>query len=84
MYPKIRTTSFFDMVKRNKYYRQILSALRSIDDKCEKIICILEAMRGMATDSMLESIRESARDIYESSIAERRRVGRLFDTLKHD
>lgn len=72
------------MVRRNKYCRQILSALRSIDDKCEKIICVLEAMRGMATDSMLESIRESARDIYESSIAERRRVGRLFDTLKHD
>ena len=84
MYPKIRTTSFFDMAKRNSYCRHILCALRSIDDKCEKIICILEAMRGVATDSMLESIRESARDIYESSIAERRRVGRLFDILKHD
>lgn len=74
----------FFMVKRHRYYRHILRAISTIDSKCDRMLCILEAMRSDTTDSILESMRESARDIYESSLAERRRVGRLFDIQRHD
>ena len=72
------------MVKRHRYYRHILRAIGTIDFKCDRILRILEAMRSDTTDPILESMKESARDIYESSLAERRRAGRLFDIRKHD
>lgn len=69
---------------RNRNYRRILNAVRGVDAKCNRVLCILDTMLSRKEDSLLESIRESARELYQSSLEERRRTGRNIDIVKHD
>ena len=58
--------------------------LQEIGCKCDRILGILEEMRCERENSMLNSIRESARDMYQSSLEERRRTGRTINVVRHD
>lgn len=64
--------------------RYLLRTVKAIDVKCDRILSILNVMHGDSQDSMLESIKESARDIYLCSLEERRRTGGFISILKHD
>lgn len=65
-------------------HSKLLRTLQAVDVKCDMILGILDVMRGEKQDSILESLRESARDIYQCSLEERRRTGRLFSVMRHD
>ena len=71
------------MTKRHRY-RHLLRSIRTVDFKCDRILSILDVMRSEGKDSMLDSIKESARDMYLCSLEERRRTGRFFSITKHD
>lgn len=58
--------------------------LHKIDAKCDRILRTLDVMRGKNEDSMLESIKESAREMYLCSLEERRRTGNILSISKHD
>ena len=58
--------------------------LHKIDAKCDRILRTLNEMRDEEDDSVLKSIKESARDMYLCSVEERRRVGKFFHVLRHD
>ena len=62
----------------------MLRAVRSVDAKCERILGMLRAMRGEEEDSLINGLRESAKDLYLSSLEERKRLGRFFSVTKHD
>lgn len=69
----------------SKYrYRHLLHSIKSVDVKCDRILSILDVMRSDTEDSMLESIKESAREMYQCSLEERRRAGNMFSISKHD
>ena len=71
------------MSKRHRQ-RHLLKSIRTIDFKCDRILGILDVMRGENEDSMLESIKESAREMYLCSLEERRRTGNILSVSKHD
>lgn len=71
------------MRKRNRY-RNLLHSIKTLDFKCDRILSILDVMRSDTEDSMLESIKESAREMYLCSLEERRRAGNMFSISKHD
>lgn len=71
-------------MSRRQGYRHLLESIRTVDFKCDRILCMLDVMRGDSKDSMLEKIRESAREMYLCSLEERRRAGRLIGVSKHD
>ena len=69
----------------NKHrYHRLLRATKCIEVKCDRILSILDVMRSEGKDSLLESIKESARDMYQCSLEERRRTGKFFNLLRHD
>ncbi len=69
----------------SKYrYRHLLHSIKSLDVKCDRILSRLDDMRSDIEDSMLESIKESAREMYLCSLEERRRAGNMFSISKHD
>lgn len=69
----------------SKYrYRHLLHSIKSLDVKCDRILSRLDDMRSDTEDSMLESIKESAREMYLCSLEERRRAGNMFSISKHD
>lgn len=70
----------------SKRHRQscLLKSIKTIDFKCDRILGILDVMRGKDEDSMLESIKESAREMYLCSLEERRRTGNILSISKHD
>lgn len=82
VYPKRHTTPFF-MSKRTRY-RYLLRTIRTIDVKCDRILNTLNVIHGDCADSMLDCIKESARDMYMSSLEERRRTERAIDIRRHD
>ena len=61
----------------------LLERIEAVEAKCDRIIGMLEDMRSETEDSMLNSIKESARDLYLCSVEERRRVGITFNVIKH-
>ena len=65
-------------------YRYLLRSIKIVDIKCDRILSKLDVMHSDSNDSMLESIRESARDMYLCSLEERRRTGKFLGVLKHD
>ena len=65
-------------------YRHLLHSIQTIDIKCDRILSRLDVMRSDTEDSMLESIKESAREMYLCSLEERRRAGNIFSISKHD
>lgn len=81
MYP-FATYNLFFMDKRLEY-RHLLHTIQRVDRKCDKILGILSIMRDESKDALLESIKDSARDMYQSSLDERKRVGKLV-FLRHD
>ena len=69
----------------SKYrYRNLLHSIKAVDVKCDRILSRLDVMRSDDKDSMLDSIRESAREIYLCSLEERRRAGNIISLSKHD
>jgi len=58
--------------------------LRRINAKCDRILGLLNVMRSEEKDTMLDSIRDSARDMYLSSLEERRRSCGRFSIMRHD
>ena len=71
------------MTNKHKY-RYLLRSIKTVDFKCDRILGILDVMRGENKDSMIESIKESARDMYLCSLEERRRTGKFLSVSKHD
>lgn len=65
-------------------YHHLLHSIQTIDIKCDRILSRLDVMRSDTEDSMLESIKESAREMYLCSLEERRRAGNIFSISKHD
>lgn len=65
-------------------YRNLLHSIQAIDIKCDRILSRLDVMRSDTEDSMLESIKESAREMYLCSLEERRRTGNILSISKHD
>lgn len=61
----------------------LLERIEAVEAKCDRIIGMLEDMRSETEDSMLNSIKESARDLYLCSVEERRRVGITFNVIEH-
>lgn len=61
-----------------------MRAIQKVDAKCERILGTLDVLLGRRKDSLLESMKESARDMYLCSLEERRRTGRHIDVLRHD
>lgn len=55
-------------------YRYLVKSIRNVDFKCNKILRVLEVMRSESKDTMLDSIKESARDMFLSSLNEHRRI----------
>lgn len=55
-------------------YRYLVKSIRTVDFKCNKILRVLEVMRSESKDTMLDSIKDSARDMFLSSLKERRRI----------
>lgn len=74
----------FFMNDRHRYYRRILRAIKTVDTKCDKTLGMLNTMLGKEEDSLIESLRKSARDMYQSSLEERRRTGGFFNVHRHD
>jgi len=72
------------MDSNNRNYRRILHAVRGVDAKCDRMLGILDKMLSGKDDSLLESIKESAMELYKSSLEERRRLGRNIGIVKHD
>ena len=68
----------------NGNYRQVLMAIRSVDSKCDKVLEILSAILGHEEDCLIESMRDAARNMYQHSLEERKRVGGTIRVLKHD
>ena len=67
----------------NRNYRQVLMTIKSVDSKCDKVLEILNAMLGHEEDSLIESMRDAARNMYQHSLEERKRVGGTIRVLKH-
>ena len=65
-------------------YNTLLRMMQAVNAKCDRMLGILNRMRGEEKDTLFDSIRESARDIYQSSLEERRRTGRFFSLHRHD
>lgn len=65
-------------------YRTLLHAVRTIDFKCDRILGMLDVMRSEREDAVIDSIRESARDIYRCSVEERRRTGNFLEITRHE
>ena len=61
-----------------------MHSIQAIDIKCDRILSRLDVMRSDTEDSMLESIKESAREMYLCSLEERRRAGNILSISKHD
>ena len=68
----------------DKSLRHIQRTIQRVDAKCDRILGMIEVMLGSRKDSLLESIKESARDMYACSIEECRRIGKHLDILRHD
>jgi hypothetical protein len=62
---------------------ELLERIEAVEAKCDRIIGMLEDMRSETEDSMLNCLKESARDLYLCSVEERRRVGITFNVIKH-
>lgn len=65
-------------------YRHLLHSIKAVDVKCDRILSKLDVMHSDNTDSMLESIKESARDMYLCSLEERRRTDKFLSVVRHD
>jgi hypothetical protein len=65
-------------------YNTLLRMIQAVNAKCDRILRLLNKMRGEEKDNLFDSIRESARDIYQSSLEERRRTGKFFSVHRHD
>ena len=70
-------------MNRHRYYRRLLRAIETVDGKCDKVLGILNTMLVKEEESLIESIKESAMDMYQSSLEERRRAGNL-NIVRHD
>lgn len=67
----------------SKYrYRHLLHSIKSVDIKCDRILSKLE--QSDSKDSLFDSIKESAREMYLCSLEERRRAGNIISISKHD
>lgn len=71
-------------MSRKKRYHYLLKSVRNVDFKCDRILGILAVMRRENQGTMLESIKESARDMYLCSLEERRRTGKFIGIPRHD
>ena len=65
-------------------YRHLLHSIKAVDVKCDRILSKLDVMHSDENDSVLESIKESAREMYLCSLEERRRAGNILTISRHD
>lgn len=70
MYP-LRTYNLFFMAQIDN----VLQKLETIDAKCDGILVLLNKVLCSENDQLLERLRQSADDMYRSSIIERERNG---------
>lgn len=81
MYP-IATYNLFFMDKNNEN-RNLLHTLQKVDKKCDRILSRLDQIIERGEDDLISSIRDTAKNLYDTSADERSRLGATMRVISH-